>query len=223
MDITKINEIIEKSPWSWSHGADNIHPGFSLIYYSLVYSYVSEKCVILGSGGGYIPRIIYYAQSELLKNNLINEIDISLVDAGNGVGGDRFYDEFGFDDLKELKLYSNYTDDVFDEFNNINYLHVDADHNADQVYTDLCNYGTRMNKDNWIITCHDTHFKEDEWTNTDLLYNAVARWSNENNHNHINFNIGRGTTLIMPNLNGRANNDYKEMISDRIKNKIVLD
>ena len=66
MNINKINEIIKKSPWAWSHGANNIHPGFSLIYYSLIYTYASEKCVILGSGGGYLPRIAYYAQSELV-------------------------------------------------------------------------------------------------------------------------------------------------------------
>ena len=221
MNINTINEITEKSPWAWSHGADDMHPGFGLIYYSLVYSYLSEKCVILGSGGGYIPRIIYYAQSELLKNNLINKIDISLVDAGNGVCGNRLYDEHGFEDLKELKLYNNRTDDVFNEFNDINYLHVDADHSPNQVYADLCNYGSRMNKDNWIITCHDTHFKKDIWTNSDALYKSVARWSDENNYNHINFNIGRGTTLIMPNIGGLANSDYQEMVSDRIKNKNI--
>ena len=216
MDLSKINSIIEKSEWSWSHGADSKHPGFSLLYYSLIYSNISNKCVILGSGGGYVPRLIYYAQSELVKNKLLKEIDISLVDVGNGVGGERVYDENGFDDLKELKLYNMKTDDAYHNFNNINYLHVDADHNPSQVYKDLTNYGSRMDGDNWIITAHDCYFsKLDRTVHSEKIYLEVARWCNENNHLHINFNIGRGTTLILPNRGGMAPLDYKEMMSVR--------
>ena len=54
-------------PWCSSHGADNGSEdlGAGLLYYSLAYSIRARTCVCLGSGGGFVPRLMRQAQRDL--------------------------------------------------------------------------------------------------------------------------------------------------------------
>jgi len=201
MDLTKFYEIIHTSDWSWSHGAvATKFAGFAPLYFSLIYTMRSKRCVCLGSGGGFVPKIMTYAQNKLIEENLISDYDISLVDANLSGWGDRSYDNC-IEGYSEIKLINKTTDEAAELFNDISYLHVDADHSEQQVYKDLCNYGSRMKQKNWIITCHDTH------TPLDIdygigVYNSIKRWTQENNHDLVNFPIGFGTAIIMPRIEG---------------------
>ena len=54
-------------PWCSSHGSDNGSDDLNagLIYYALAYSARAKTCVCLGSGGGFVPRMMRQAQRDL--------------------------------------------------------------------------------------------------------------------------------------------------------------
>jgi len=86
----------EVVPYLWSHGATKFHLGDGIIVYSLIQHMRSKVCVCIGSGGGFIPRIMTQARVDLYNQKIFdgnpdfNWGDIGatyLVDACNGVGG----------------------------------------------------------------------------------------------------------------------------------------
>ncbi len=88
----KLNPI----KYRWTHGATDLHLGDGLLIYSVIQFMRAKTCVCLGSGGGFIPRIMSQARMELHEqevftgNKLMEWGDIGttiLVDASNGVGG----------------------------------------------------------------------------------------------------------------------------------------
>ena len=83
-------------PYRWSHGATDLHLGDGLIIYSLIQYMRAKVCVCLGSGGGFVPRIMTQARHDLHSQNIfegnadLNWGDIGVtyvVDAMNGIGG----------------------------------------------------------------------------------------------------------------------------------------
>ena len=44
--------------YRWTHGANDDYLGAGIFYYSIPYFLKSEVCVCLGSGGGYVPRLM---------------------------------------------------------------------------------------------------------------------------------------------------------------------
>ena len=83
-------------PYRWSHGATDLHLGDGLIVYSLIQYMRAKTCVCLGSGGGFIPRIMTQARYDLHQQKIFegdsnyNWGDIGVtyvVDAMNGIGG----------------------------------------------------------------------------------------------------------------------------------------
>ena len=95
---TNGNEFIElsKVPYRWTHGATDLSLGDGLLIYSIIHYMRAKVCVCLGSGGGFIPRIMTQARVDLHDSQIFegnrdyNWGDIGatyLVDASNGVGG----------------------------------------------------------------------------------------------------------------------------------------
>ena len=64
--ITK-NNGKEDVKYRWSHGATDEHLGDSMLIYSLIYYHKFRNCVCLGSGGGFIPRIMTQAKMDLTE------------------------------------------------------------------------------------------------------------------------------------------------------------
>jgi len=90
---TNAGELV---PYRWTHGATTEHMGDGLIVYSIIQHMRAKTCVCIGSGGGFIPRIMTQARLDLHKQNIfegnpdINWGDIGvtyIVDACNGIGG----------------------------------------------------------------------------------------------------------------------------------------
>lgn len=195
--------IIQSSKWYESHGADakNNHASMGSIYFSLPYLLKAKKCVCLGSGGGFVPKLMHLAQTALIEEKLLKNVDISLVDADIGIWGRPVYGN-SIPDYPDIKLIKELTDNACDQFYDINYLHVDADHTHDQVYKDLKNYGSRMaDWSPWAITIHDTY--NIGAVNSGLpigCYSAAKQWAAENDYDIVNFPIGCGTALIMPRM-----------------------
>jgi hypothetical protein len=168
------NIILEPIKYRWSHGATDLHLGDGLMIYSLIMFNRAKVCVCIGSGGGFIPRLMTQARRDLWEqgifegNNQPEWGDIGttiIVDAANGVGG--------FVDWKEENsfLRQNFQPQIILETSErtyydyfvrqdikIDYLHIDGDHSYDGVklYFDLY---SQIMSENGIITIHDTDQK----------------------------------------------------------------
>jgi hypothetical protein len=164
-------------PYRWTHGATNENMGDGLIVYSLIQNMRAKNCVCIGSGGGYIPRIMTQARIDLFKqgifegNNDFNWGDIGatyLIDACNGIGGpndleneDSFYrKEFQPRFIKDTSENAFYNFFIRQDIK-IDVLFIDGDHSYEGVKKDFDLYSTILS-DKGIIIIHDTDSEYEE-------------------------------------------------------------
>jgi hypothetical protein len=171
---TKINEngdeILEPVKYRWTHGATDLHLGDGLLVYSFIQFIRAKVCVCIGSGGGFIPRLMTQSRMDLhsqgiFKGNAQNEWgDIGttiIIDAANGVGGFTDWTEensflrqhFSPQVILETSERAFYDYFVRQDIK-IDYLHIDGDHSYEGVKKDFELYSTIMSE-NGIITIHD--------------------------------------------------------------------
>lgn len=164
-------EVLRSVPYRWSHGATDYHLGDGLIIYSLIQFMRVKVCVCLGSGGGFIPRIMTQARMDLHSQNIFEgNPDISwgdigttyIVDAMNGIGGnvDWFKEESFYRRLYCPRILNTTTEDAFHNFFILNdikidYLHIDAGHSYENIKEDFELY-TQILSTNAIVSIHDT-------------------------------------------------------------------
>ncbi len=168
------NMILEPVKYRWTHGATDLHLGDGLMIYSLIQFNRAKICVCIGTGGGFIPRLMTQARKDLWEqkifegNNSTEWGDIGttiIVDASNGVGGfTDWTDENSFLrqhfspqvilDTSERAFYDYFIrQDI-----KIDYLHIDGDHSYEGVKKDFELY-SKIISENGIITIHDTDQK----------------------------------------------------------------
>lgn len=164
-------------PYRWSHGATDLYMGDGIIIYSLVQYMKYKSCLCIGSGGGYIPRIITQARRDLYDqkifegDNEYNWGDIGstyIVDACNGVGGHNdldddtsfyrttFYPRF----IKSTSEDAFYNFFIREEIM-LDFIFIDGDHSYEGVKKDFELYSTILNEKG-IIVLHDTDKKFEE-------------------------------------------------------------
>jgi len=164
-------------PYRWTHGATDLHMGDGILVYSIIQHMRAKNCVCIGSGGGYIPRIMTQARVDLHKQNIFegngdyNWGDIGVtyvVDACNGVGGPNdldneesfyrknFYPRF----IKSTSLDAYYDFFVRQDIK-IDVLFIDGDHSYEGVKQDFELY-SQILSDNGIIFIHDTDSNYEE-------------------------------------------------------------
>ena len=164
-------EVLKNVPYRWSHGATDDHLGDGLIVYSLIQYMRAKNCVCLGSGGGFIPRIMTQARIDLHSQNIFegdanyNWGDIGttyIVDAMNGIGGNVswFNEESFYRRLFQPRIINDTTANAFHNYFVLNdikidYLHIDAGHSYENVKEDFELYSQLMSP-NGIISIHDT-------------------------------------------------------------------
>ena len=158
-------------PYRWTHGATNENMGDGLVVYALVQNMRAKNCVCIGTGGGFIPRIMTQARVDLFKqgifegNNDFNWGDIGatyLVDACNGIGGpndleneESFYrKEFQPRFIKDTSENAYYNFFVIQDIK-IDILFIDGDHSYEGVKKDFDLYSNILSE-NGIIIIHDT-------------------------------------------------------------------
>jgi Methyltransferase domain len=158
-------------PYRWTHGATDMHMGDGLIVYSIIQHMRAKHCVCIGSGGGYIPRIMTLARQELHYQGIFegdgnpNYGDIGatyLVDPCNGIGGpsnvdnsESFYRrEYGPRFIKSTSEEAYYDYFVRQDIK-IDVLFIDGDHSYEGVKKDFELYSTILSE-NGIIIIHDT-------------------------------------------------------------------
>jgi hypothetical protein len=155
-------------PWCSSHGSDNGSEdlGAGMLYYALAYSAKARTCVCLGSGGGFVPRMMRQAQRDLG----IEDSRTYLVDGAQHVSKER-KDVWGTPywlnedstfrkNYPEIEIVTKLTENAFKEVFvpgkiSIDYLHVDADHHYDGARKDWDMFRTLVPR-NGVITLHDT-------------------------------------------------------------------
>lgn len=171
IDTTTGQLILEPVKYRWTHGATDLHLGDGLMVYSLILFNRAKTCVCIGSGGGFIPRLMTQARKDLWEqevfkgNNSTEWGDIGttiIVDAVNGVGGFTDWTEENsflrkhFDPQVILETSERAFYDYFVRQDiKIDYLHIDGDHSYEGVKKDFELYSTIMSE-NGIITIHDT-------------------------------------------------------------------
>ena len=157
--------------YRWTHGATDYHLGDGLLIYSLIQYMRAKTCVCLGSGGGFIPRIMSQARRDLHEQEIFTgnkewswgDIGVTyIVDAANGVGGNtdwtkedsflrkNFYPRIILETTE--KAYYNF---FVKEDIKIDYLHIDAGHSYEDVKQDFELY-SKLLSPNGIISIHDT-------------------------------------------------------------------
>lgn len=158
-------------PYRWTHGATDLHMGDGILVYSIIQHMRAKNCVCIGSGGGFIPRIMTQARIDLHKqkifdgNNDYNWGDIGVtyvVDACNGIGGPTdLEDETSFfrSTFYPRLIKSTSVDAYYDFFVRqdikIDLLFIDGDHSYEGVKQDFDLYSSILSN-NGIIIIHDT-------------------------------------------------------------------
>ena len=167
----------EPIPYLWSHGATNENMGDGLMVYSIIQHMRAKNCVCIGSGGGFIPRIMTQARLDLHKQNIFNGDNNSnwgdigatyVVDACNGVGGpndlenkDSFYRSFFNPRFIKATSYDAFYDFFIRQDIKIDVLFIDGDHSYEGVKSDFELYSTILSEKG-IIILHDTDGEYEE-------------------------------------------------------------
>ena len=177
------NQVYKKAPngdilithdrvkYAWTHGATKFHLGDGMLIYSIIQYMRAKNCVCLGSGAGFIPRIMTQARLDLYDqeifdgNNDFNWGDIGttyLVDAANGVGGqvDWLETDSFLRKIFHHRIINDTTENAYYNFFvkediKIDYLHIDAGHSYEDVKRDFTLY-SKLLSPNGIISIHDT-------------------------------------------------------------------
>ena len=158
-------------PYTWSHGANKLHIGDGIVIYALIQQIRAKVCVCLGSGGGFIPRIMTQARRDLWTEGIFTGNDCErwgdigvtyVVDACNEVGGHvSWVDENSFFRTNfQPAFIKDTTENAFYNFFvkqniKIDFLHIDADHSYEGVRKDFELYSQIMSPGG-IISLHDS-------------------------------------------------------------------
>ena len=118
----------EEVPYRWSHGATDMHLGDGMLIYSLIYFHKFKSLVCLGSGGGFIPRIMTQARWDLSVEGFYKDVCMEwgdngstyLVDACNGFNGkvDWTDEDSVFRDRFHPKFIKETTENAYYNLNN---------------------------------------------------------------------------------------------------------
>jgi hypothetical protein len=167
----KITTHYDPVPFRWTHGATETHLGDGLLIYTVIQLMRYKVVVCLGSGGGFIPRIMTQARLELHDQGIFEgnddpswgDIGVTyLVDAANGVGGTPNYleEDSYFRDHFHPRFIKDTTENAYYNFFvkqdiKIDFLHIDAGHSYEDVKRDFELY-SKLLAPNGMISIHDT-------------------------------------------------------------------
>jgi hypothetical protein len=196
--------VTADDPWCVSHGSGegSTDLGAGILYYALAYAHRARTCVCLGSGGGFVPRLMRQAQRDLG----LEDSRTFLVDAAGTVsapgreiwGRPCWADEDSTfrRNYPEIEILFQLTKDAFHEYFvpnkvTIDFLHIDADHHYEGAKLDWDLYSTLV-ADDGVITLHDTvNYREPCG-----VPQLVQEIRGETRYEVIDFPISYGTAIV---------------------------
>lgn len=163
-----VSRLTAQDPFCFSHGAGDGSEflGAGMLYYAIAYSMRARTCMCLGSGGGFVPRMMRQAQRDLR----LDDSRTILVDGAKNVpqekvnvwGTPAWIDEGSLfrRNYPEIELVLELTAKAYREkFEpaglKVDFLHIDADHHYEGAKADWDLY-RHLVPDHGIITLHDT-------------------------------------------------------------------
>jgi hypothetical protein len=165
------NNLDEPIPYRWTHGATDLHLGDGIVLYALIQHMRAKNCICIGSGGGFIPRIMTQARKDLYEQGIFTgnpslswgDIGVTyVVDACNGIGGPNdleketsffrttFYPRF----IKSTSEDAYYNFFVLQDIK-ADILFIDGDHSYEGVKKDFELYSNLLSPKG-VILLHDT-------------------------------------------------------------------
>lgn len=157
-----VNYLTAQAPWSEGHGAGGKYLGMGCLYYALVYILQARTAVCLGSGGGFVPRMMRQAQRDLAMADTARTI---LVDGNcpeRGYGWPAWLPEDSFfrRQFADIEIVLKTTRDAAEQIfapvrTSIDYLHIDADHSFECALEDFMLYRQFLHPGS-LVTLHDT-------------------------------------------------------------------
>ncbi|MBN2325235.1 MAG: class I SAM-dependent methyltransferase [Spirochaetes bacterium] len=188
--------ILANCSFSEGHGARANYLGLGMLYYSFVHLLKAKVAVCLGSGGGFVPRIMRQAQRDLDIEKCSRTIVIDADKPELRYGNPDYLHEGSFlrtlfphieiivKPTKEGACY------FVENGIKIDYLHIDADHSYSGSLSDYQAYRPLM-ADNFIITLHDT--------NLEGVAKAVEHIRNKEDLEVMDFNyLWGGLAIVKP-------------------------
>lgn len=196
--------ITGPDPWCQSHGSaqgsDNLSAG--ILYYALAYAQQAKTCVCLGSGGGFVPRLMRQAQRDLKLDDsrtILVDGTLQVEKSKKEIWGEPCWvaeDSALRTDYPEIEIQLQLTEVAHREFFlaqniSIDYLHIDADHHYEGVKLDWDLYSPLV-PDHGIITLHDTvNYREPCG-----VYLLIDEIREEGLYDVVNLPIRYGTAIL---------------------------
>jgi hypothetical protein len=196
--------VTGQDPWCGSHGSsqgsDDL--GAGMLYYALTYSCKAKTCVCLGSGGGFVPRLMRQAQRDLglaESRTILVDGTLQVEKAKKEIWGEPCWVAEDSDlrtNFPDIEIRLQLTERDFREYFQpnqirIDYLHIDADHHYEGVKLDWDLYSTLV-PDDGIITLHDTV----NYRKPCGVYLLMDEIRAEGKYEMINFPIRYGTAIL---------------------------
>lgn len=155
------NVLTNDAPHAETHGAAEDYLGGGLLYYSLVYSHRCQRCLCIGSGGGFVPRMMKQAQRDLGTGET-HLVDANMQKARWGTPRWLSPDSFFRSNFPDIQLHimtsRKAAAHVFADLP-LDYVHVDGDHSEEGCREDVMTYAGLLSP-NGFMTIHDTRYHQ---------------------------------------------------------------
>ncbi len=200
-------QLTGPDPWCASHGAapDSPELGAGMLYYALAYALRASVCVCLGSGGGFVPRLMRQAQRDLG----LEPSRTILVDGGDRVAEEKRAiwgspawtepDSWFRRAYPDVEIVLSLTEAAHRELFipngiTIDYLHIDADHHYEGVRLDFDLFAPIL-AEGGVITLHDSS----NYREPCGVPRLVEELRGGSDYAVVDFPIRYGTTIVKRN------------------------
>ncbi|TWU00425.1 hypothetical protein Pla108_13760 [Botrimarina colliarenosi] len=200
--------FLKEASWSEGHGASPGFLGGGILYYALPYAFRARRCVCIGSGGGFVPRMMRQAQRDLLAQAVALGADpegyeTHLIDANlpeSGWGSPQWLDDDSFfrQQFPDVIVHLRRSQEVLPTFaaGSVDYLHIDGDHSYEGCKSDF-ERGLPLLAEHGVMTLHDTSLHLQEKVCGVHRVVAELRASRRFDVVDLPF-IGRGVAIVRP-------------------------
>jgi hypothetical protein len=214
------SNITADDPWCSSHGAvdGGVFLGAGILYYALAYALAPKICVCLGSGGGFVPRLMRQAQRDLRLDSsrtILVDGAQNVSESRKDIWGSPYWleeDSTFRTNYPDVDLVLQLTVNAFREYFSqqhivIDYLHIDADHHYDGVKRDWDLYRTLV-PDSGVITLHDTVNYREPCGVPRLLDEIRA----DGEYELVNFPVSYGTAIARKRIPREKKREFSHTI-----------